>query len=296
MRSNSLLITLAWLVCSCASSQPTATNHPTNGSTSAVSKRFALVGDDGVLVEVIELADDDALIRVSGLEGPLQNKVVSHRRAQDGQDLRYTTQWSGREWLTLLRSGDSGWLGTYWRLYMPGAEAIPLAYSEARTDKLDGDDLIALHEQQQRSGELEQLQSFDQPAERGREDEEVTTSAKAASRECDSQLSAAIAWDTVSDQALREHRISDYCNSALRALKSACYASPEQKAFIQKQVKDVSCRFDGAGEMNLDAGHLTWSVNLELGDLDSMAGQALSQLALPKAAEPPAGDSAQRAL
>src|SRR5687767_7128576 len=128
MRAISIRAVLALLACGCASAQPpAASNAATVGTTDAnISKRFALVGADGVSVEVVDLADGHSLLRVSGVEGPLQNKVVAHRRGQDGQDLRYTTQWSGREWLTLLRSGDGAWVGTYWRLYQPGNEAIAL--------------------------------------------------------------------------------------------------------------------------------------------------------------------------
>lgn len=281
MRSISLVMML--LACSCASTQPPAASSPTAASTNneAVNKRFALVGSDGVLVEVVDFQNGDALLRVTGVDGPLQNKVVSHRRGLDGNDLRYVMQWAGREWLTLLRSGDASWVGTYWRLAVPGAEAIPVTYSESKSEKLDVDGLVAAHEKQQLSGELDQLQRFVQSTERGKEDEVVTTSASVANRECGSSLKAAIAWDTVSDEALREHDVSDYCASALRALKSACDSSPEVKSFIQKQVKDVSCRYDGNGEMSLDAGRLTWAMSFKLGDLDNLAGKALTRIYLP---------------
>lgn len=285
MRSINVSVAMMSLLCSCASTQPPAASSPTaaGATTQAVSKRYALVGSDGVLVEVLDLQDGEALIRVSGLgtDGPLQNKVIAHRRAKEVQDLRYTTQWAGREWLTLLRSGDSSWVGTYWRLYLPGGEAIPVAYSEERSEKVDADSLFAAHEQQRRAGELEQLSRFNQSSERGEQDETVSTSAGVASRECGSTLKAAIAWDTVSDQALREHSVSDYCISALRALQSACYSSPELKSFIQKEVKDISCRFDGHGEMSLNAGRLTWSMNLGLGDLDTLASKAFTRISLP---------------
>jgi hypothetical protein len=281
MRSISVSVAMISLLCSCASTQPPAASSATAAGAQSVSKRFALVGRDGVVVEVLDLQDGEALIRVSGAESPLQNKVLSHRRGKDAQDLRYTTQWAGREWLTLLRSGDSSWIGTYWRLYLPGGEAIPVAYSEERSEQVDADSLFAAHEQQRRAGELEQLQRFSQSSERGEQDETVSTSAGVASRECGSTLEAAIAWDTVSDQALREHSVSDYCISALRALQSACYSSPELKSFIQKEVRDVSCRFDGSGEMSLNAGHLTWSMNISLGDLDTLASKAFTRIYLP---------------
>jgi hypothetical protein len=272
------------LVCGCASSQPPAASSPTASSSSmqAVSKRFALVGSDGVLVEVVDFEGGESLIRITGSEGPLKNKAVMHRRSEEGNDLRYVTQWSGRQWLTVLRSGQHSYLGTYWRLAMPGREPMPVAYSEGRGEKVDADNLWAAHQQQQRAGELDHIQKFDQSSERRHEDELVETSAQGASRECGSTLRASIAWETVSDQALREHTVSDWCTSALRAMYSACIATAEVRSFVQQQVKEVSCRYDGNGEMSLNAGRLTWSMNFNVEDVNSLAGRAFTNIYLPE--------------
>ena len=272
------------LACGCASSQPPAASSPTAGSSTmqAVSKRFALVGSDGVLVEVVDFEGGDSLIRVSGFEGPLKNKAVLHRRSEEGEDLRYVTQWSGRDWLTLLRSGQQSYIGAYWRLAMPGRDPMPVAYSDERAEKVDADSLWAAHQQQERAGELEQIQKFDQVSERRHEDELVEISARGASRECGVTLKASIAWETVSDQALRERTVSDWCTSALRAINSACSATTEVRSFVQQQVKEVSCRYDGNGEMSLDAGRLTWSMNLNVEDVDSLAGRAFTNVYLPQ--------------
>jgi|GEM_PF-3871013 len=272
------------LVCGCASSQPPAASSPTasNSAMQAVSKRFALVGSDGVLVEVVDFEGSESLIRISGSEGPLKNKAVLYRRSEEGEDLRYVTQWAGREWLTLLRSGQHAYLGTYWRLAMPGREPMPVAYSEGRGEKVDADSLWAAHQQQQRAGELDQIQKFDQSSERRHEDELVNVSAQGAGRECGSTLKASIAWETVSDEALRERTVSDWCTSALRAMYSACIATAEVRSFVQQQVKEVSCRYDGKGEMSLNAGRLTWSMNLNVEDVNSLAGRAFTNIYLPE--------------
>ncbi|HTU58665.1 MAG TPA: hypothetical protein VMF89_09525 [Polyangiales bacterium] len=272
------------LVCGCASSQPPAASSPTAGSSTmqAVSKRFALVGSDGVLVEVVDFAGGESLIRISGSEGPLKNKAVLHTRSEEGEDLRYVTQWSGRDWLTLLRSGHQAYMGTYWRLAMPGREPMQVAYSDDRGEKVDADKLWAAHQEQLRAGELEHIQKLDQSKERREEEEVVERSAQGASRECGSTLRASIAWETVSDQALRERSVSDWCASALRAMNSACVATPEVRSFVQQQIKEVSCRYDGKGEMSLDAGRLTWSMNLNVEDVDTVAGRAFTNIYLPE--------------
>lgn len=274
------------LLCGCASAQPPAASSPSAaGTMPAVSKSFALAGSDGVVVEIVDLQNGESLLRVSGVESPFQNKVLMQRRARDGQDLRYTMQWGGRERLILLHSGDGHWIGTYWQLHVPGyqdGEAIPVAYSDAHSSKVDPQSMFAAHEKLRRSGELEELQGFHQSADRAQEDEALANAAAAASRDCGVPLKAAIVWETVSDQALREHSVADWCTCALHALSSACLAAPEAKNFVRDQVQSVSCRLDGAGEMNVNAGRLTWSANFELSDLDTLAGQAFSRVYLPQ--------------
>jgi hypothetical protein len=284
MRPINVAIAAVLLVCGCASSQPPAASSPTASSSSmqAVGKRFALVGSDGVLVEVVDFEGGESLIRVSGMEGPLKNKAVLYRRSEEAEDLRYVTQWAGREWLTLLRSGHHSYIGTYWRLAMPGREPMPVSYSEKHSEKVDADSLFAAHQQQQGAGELDQIKKFDQSAERHTEDEIVNVSAQGTSRECGTELKASIAWDTVSDEALRERTVSDWCTSALRAMYSACIPTAEVRSFVQQQVKEVVCRYDGKGEMSLNAGRLTWSMNLNVEDVNSLAGKAFTNIYLPE--------------
>jgi hypothetical protein len=277
-------IAVLLLACGCASSQPPAASNTTAAKSTAqgVSKHFALVGSDGVLVEVVDLEGDESLIRVTGMEGPMKNKVISHRRTEEGDDLRYVTQWEGRDWLTLLRSGKNYWIGTYWRVAMPLREPMPVAYSEASGDKVDVDSLIAEHKRQKDAGELEQLQKFDQSAERRRENEAVDNSARAASRECGSPLQASIVWETVSDETLRKLTVSDWCTSALRSIYAACVATAEVRAFVKEQIKEVSCRYDGNGEMSLHAGRLTWAMNFDVEDVDGLSGRAFTNIYLPE--------------
>lgn len=286
MRSINVRLLMFVLLSGCASAPPPAASSPSGamGTMPAISKSFALAGSDGVLVEVVDFQNGEALLRVSGVEGPLQNKVLLQRRTRDAKDLRYTMQWGGRERLMLLQSGDADWVGTYWRLYVPGGavEAIPVSFSEAHSSKIDAEGMFAAHEKLRKSGELEQLQRFHQSADRAEEDEAVGNAAAATSRECGVALKAEIVWETVSDQALREHSVADWCTCALHALSSACLASPEAKNFVRDQVQSVACRLDGAGDMSVNAGRLTWSANFDLSDLDSLAGKAFSRLYLPQ--------------
>jgi hypothetical protein len=266
------------LIVSCgASSPPPAASSPTASDVRGVRKTFALIGEDGVVVEIVDFEDGSGLLHVKGLDSTLQDKVYRVKLVKQDGDLIYTLPWRGREWSTVIRSGDPSFLGRYWVLRAPSSDlSVPLAYSDSHTPEVSASALLATHEQQKQSGELDKLQRYDRRAEYKPEEEALADSAKSVDADCGSKLSAAIAWDTVDDKALQERSISSYCGSALNALRAACSTSGG-KQFVQ-QVRQVTCRFDGHGEMSLNAGQLSWAINFELSDLDTLASRALSAL------------------
>jgi hypothetical protein len=115
---------------------------------------------------------------------------------------------------------------------------------------------------------------------RARESYGMQVSASVASRDCEATVAGTIDWSTFDEEALREHDISDFCRSALRALSKAC-DMPGAKDFVQRHVRTVICRNGGTGDMKLADGQLIWSVNFELRDVDAVAGRAVSALKPP---------------
>jgi hypothetical protein len=244
-----------------------------------VSKTSALVGQDGVVVELVDFEDGSGLLHVIGLESTLKDKVyrVKVVNNQEG-DLLYVLPWRGRDWATVIRSGDPAVFGTYWVLRAPSSDlAVPLAYSKSDGEKVNAAALLAAHEKQKQSGELDALQKYDRRAESTREEQSLAESAASVDADCGSKLKVGVVWDTVEDKALQERSISDYCDSVLAALHAAC-ATPAGKQFVQQQVRQVTCRFDGKGEMSLNAGQLSWAINFELSDLVTLANRAFASL------------------
>jgi hypothetical protein len=231
-----------------------------------------------VVVEVLDFEDDTALFRATGLDSALKDKVFRARLVKKDGDLLYALPWGGREWTAIIRSGDSNFIGSYWNLRPPATDiTITLTYSEARSAKVDAAAMFAAHTQQEKSGELEQMQRYDRRAETAKEESNLASSAEATARECGTAVKTTIAWDTVDDSALQTHSVSGYCDGALHALRAAC-ATAGGKQFVQQKIQQVTCRLDGKGEMSLNAGQLTWAVSFELSDLDTLANRALAGL------------------
>jgi len=280
MRIALLSITVLSLICSCGGSSPApgASSPTAASSVRGARKTLGFVGQDGLIVEVVEFEDDSALLRVTGVETTLQDKVYRVQLVRKDGDLLYNLPWRGREWSALIRSGDPNFIGTYWVLRPPSSDvSMQLAFSRSQGEKVDAAALLALHDKQRESGELDKLQRYERRAEYAREEENLEDTVRSVNAECGSKLKAAVVWDTVDDKALQERSISSYCASALGALRSAC-GTPDGKQFVQQQVRQVSCRFDGNGEMSLNAGQLSWALNFELSDLDTLANRALSAL------------------
>ena len=180
---------------SCAPSSPA---RPTPSSSTAsdvrgVRKTFALVGEDGVVVEIVDFEDGSGLLHVKGLDSTLQDKVYQVKLVKQDGDLIYTLPWRGREWSTVIRSGDPNFLGRYSVLRAPSSDlSVPLAYSASRAAEVNASALLAGHEQQKQSGELDKLQRYDRRAEYKPEEEALDDSAKSVDAECGSKLKAAV--------------------------------------------------------------------------------------------------------
>ena len=286
MRATFLSLTIMSVLCSCGASSPAPGASSPTGATSnvrGVVKSFALLGQDGVVVEIVDFEDGTALLHVKGLDSTLKDKVFRTQLVKKDGDLLYVLPWRGRDWSTVIRSGNSDFIGTYWNLRPPSTDvSIQLYYSTSESPDVDAAALLATHEKQKQSGELDQLQRYERRAEYGKEEEYLADTAKSVNAACGSALKASVVWDTVDDKSLQQRSVSDYCGSVLNALRGTC-DSPGGKQFVQQQVREVVCSFDGTGEMALSAGRLSWAINFELSDLETLAHRALANLPQPDA-------------
>ena len=242
----------------------------------------ALAGPEGLKIELVDLDDGTTLVRQSGERTEVTNLVLrTTPEDHGGGRLSFVTTVHGRDWNIVWRNPQSYGGGGYrWEAYLPGGnvrDGVRLEYSEELSAAVDAEQLRAQHLSQLQAGTLAELARFDRAGEQGEEEDAFSQRAERVTKACGQPLTATVAWDTVSDERLRDKSISGYCASGLSALEHAC-DDDAGKAFVAAQVQRYACRFDGDGTMKVEDGTLTWGIHFDLSNLDQRARETLRAL------------------
>jgi hypothetical protein len=244
-------------------------------SASAVGQTRAFTGPEGLRVQAVDLADNGALVAASGVASEATGRVVRCEREQDGPYLYYRTIFHGRRWNVLVRRESSAGAGT-WTAYLPGASqnGFELTYAEKESAEINAQELYRQHRAQDASGQLAALQSFDRPAEERSEQEQLDAAAKRTAEDCGGPLQLQVAWNTISDEQLKEKSVSGYCESVLSGLSNICRFE-SGRAFVKARIKKAVCRLDGKSELALEGDALRWAISFDTYNLQDRAREAL---------------------
>lgn len=287
-RTSGSLVVAAIALLACGGQAPAAQHaepvhpQPPPAPMPEVSQLRAFTGPDGILIEAVDFGDGTALLSVHGADSDITGKILRYERKQDGGDLRYQTQWTGRSWNVLVRRSDRYRPEPSWTAYLPRLGEVHLAYDEEKSQTIDAPALYAAHLEQDRRGDLAPLQRFDRAAEEARHNEAFGEDRARTEKDCGATFAAEIVWPTVGDGALLDKSVSGFCDSVLSGLRSAC-GYPAGKAFVAKHIQRVRCRLDRpepeqAGALSLSDGVLDWAIHFELTNLDQAAFAALKAL------------------
>lgn len=240
-----------------------------------VRQTKAYRGPDGLRVEVIDLAGDEALVRASGVDSELAGMVLRYKRVEDGRWYRYRTDYHGRSLSILVRqqlpSGEMRW-----KSYIPDAsrDGFDIEYDEAASATVAVDELHRAHVEQQLSGAIEALARFDRAAEQAGEEQSIARDVAHTERECGKSVPLQVEWSTVTDEQLLSKSISGYCGSLLSGLRNLC-RTETGKQFVKQSVKGGRCSLDGDAALSFQQGELRWSISFESVNLDQKARDAL---------------------
>ncbi len=95
---------------------------------------------------------------------------------------------------------------------------------------------------------------------------------------CGTSIETAIDWDSFNGSKWREYSIPSFCGSPLEALADFCSAEKgNSRAYIQKQIKSVTCRYGGEGkrDLQIDKGAIKNIVDFEASNLDKFIHAAM---------------------
>ena len=138
--------------------------------------------------------------------------------------------------------------------------------------------MVALLEKERKDGSLERFAAFHRSEEQAEHDKHLAEAAAAADKACGGHLEAKVAWDSVTDDALKQYSISSFCEAPLSALGTLCGRSKVAAAILRERVKAVTCRFAGPMKLGVDGGTLSFAVDQSSSNTDEFARKALEDL------------------
>ncbi len=248
-----------------------------------------LTGPDGARVEIAEFGTEDAYLKITGVRSPVAGIVFPITVRENGRRLEYTTIRDGDDYYPIHKETMPDG-STRWTLYAPGLSAgMVLEWSEEESPTLDGDALHATFVEQSRDGTLEAIQRFDREAAQARNDEAIASALTRTEEACGSVPEWSFAWDTISDEVLKEKSVAGYCGNVLQAFRNLCRWDPA-KAFVAS-IDRVECSWIDEGQnLALEGGNLSWQVSVEMTNGHEKAKDALLEL------ETASGDTLEQAL
>jgi hypothetical protein len=259
-----------------------------------------LLAEDGTRFDLVEIAGDQALIRVTGVAHEIAGKVLKHEitryheTTRDRETSEYTTQLHGTDQVT-LRSQPEPYPRS-WTGYLRGRrDPRRLSYDDKKTKALDVPALLREHQQQVQSGALEVLQRFDRKAEEAKAQAELEERAASFGKKCGARPRVVIDWKGISDELIKSDRVGSCCGLFFEGVEMFLCNSETMRGFL-KRVGTVRCAFGDRLSLKVVKNELLFTTaaserNVErrvkdpIRALDGGQGKTLGQLMVLEATE-----------
>ncbi len=121
-------------------------------------------------------------------------------------------------------------------------------------------------------------ESEDQTVTRAKYDAKMTMLTKEMNAACGTSIKATVDWDSFNESKWQDYSIPSFCGAPLEALAEFCSAEKgNSKAYIQKQVKSVTCLYGGDGkrDLQIDNGAIKNIVDFKASNLDTFIHAAM---------------------
>jgi hypothetical protein len=243
-----------------------------------VRKTRVYVGEDGLRVDVADLADNKALIKVTGSEGPAEGLVREHELVAEGRERRYRTKYEGRVWNTLyfLRRLTGELTIT---LYAPGRmHGQKLTLDEKK--KVDVAALLELYSEQAASGKLDELARFDPDKEHKKHEEALAKEVDRVKAACGFAPEFTVQWQSFDQETMMKKSVSGYCSNLLSAMRDLCRHDAAKKRFAR--FKTIRCRRADKQAFEAKPDGIVYSVDFKTPNLTALARKDLGKLEVGK--------------
>ncbi|MBF5005247.1 hypothetical protein [Diaphorobacter caeni] len=210
-------------------------------------------GDKGLTIVVAPTADDkSALVRLKGLNNPVDGVVFLADKVTEGKRVSLRTTFDGRPWNMVISEDFDSWGGSYQRTvaYLPAVrDGVPIFYEEKASKGLDLKGLVKTYEKQKSDGVQEKLARFDRARFVSSTESRLKAVDDKASKACGVPVSTKVNWDSLKEDQLKNLSIAGYCSTMAEAVGQTCQQEASFKGKAAKYAA-ITCQFGDKLNLN----------------------------------------------
>jgi len=219
----------------------------------------------GVTIIVAPTADDKAaLIRVQGVNLPIDNVVFLADKSVNGERTVLSITYDGRSFGMIVNNeSDSYWsYGT--RAFLPGGnvrDGIPIAYDEEAARKVDLKALADAYDGQVKNGVQDKLARFDRDRAQARGEAGAKEADEMAARDCGVAVKTTIDWTSINDDQMKRLSIGSFCGTVADAARRLCSDSSTNKEQFKTWLgghSTITCAFGDSLKLSVDGGTIVF--------------------------------------
>jgi len=218
----------------------------------------AFRGEQGLEVVLAPASDGTgALVRVKGVNHPIDNVVLLTEKAVEGERVFYRAQIDGRAQAVLRTEGRDGATRAY--LLLPGVhDGVRLTDTGQGERAVDMAALRREYQRQQREGVQAALAKFDRPGAVARQQEQLAGLDANAAEACGVPVKTTVLWDELNDDQLQRLSIPSFCGAVAGAMRLLCSDDADFKPTAARHAQ-IECRFGERLRLRSEGGKVLFT-------------------------------------
>ncbi|MFP2901174.1 hypothetical protein [Corallococcus sp. 4LFB] len=216
----------------------------------------------GEQVTLIGLEPGDAhkaLVMFEGTKSELDGQVLVASVGKERRKTEYRTMWRGHSQRFVSVEDRGG----YEDLIFSNVNHTGYTHLKPDTGKtgaLKVEKVFERYQDLEGDKKYQALLAFDRKFWTNQAEAQLGEVLAETNKACGSKLTAAVAWDSVTDKQLNDISYGSYCARPLESLQKLCERSDEAKRAVQEKLQTVECRMDAQAALKLEARKVIWSV------------------------------------
>ncbi len=217
-----------------------------------------LASASGLVVEILYLSDAPegharALLRFKGAPHEIAGKVLLVKGTVVNGTYRWSLRFHGKEkkFLWTVRIPNADVHSKQVRLQLPrSGDVAELKYDPLRSQEIDAQEIIALHQELSKDGTLARIAAIDRDFYIKKIGEHVALTNELMETNCGRQLPVVIDFNSVFETKFFEKQ---RCSGIARKAASICLRDADSKRIFNERVKKIECGYGSRNEIVVTA-------------------------------------------